>query len=73
MKKTSLRVAVCLVLFVLILNVLSSVKTVSLGENAFPRQIRRPPCVFGRCTGGNFNSRKRASAAMKRVLTKVRN
>lgn len=70
MKKTSLRVTVCLVLFVLTLNFLSSVKTVSLGENAFPRQIRRPPCAYGRCAGGN--SRKRASAAMKRVLTKVR-
>ena len=72
MKKTSLRVTVCLVLFVLILDFFSSVKTVSLGENAFPRQMRRPPCAFARCTNGG-NSRMRASAAMKRVFTKVRN
>ena len=64
MKKASLRITVCLVLFVVMLNFLSSVKTVG---------IRRPPCAFARCTGGNLNSRKRASAVMKRVLTKVRN
>lgn len=74
MKKTSLRVTVCLVLFVLILSFLSSViseRTFRLGQAEFLRQIRRPPCAFSRCTNGNV--RKRAIAAIKRVLTKVRN
>jgi len=69
MKKTSLRVTVCLVLFVLILSFLSSViseRTFRLGQAAFLREIRRPPCAFSRCTNG----KKRAIAAIKRVLTK---
>lgn len=76
MKKTRLRVTICLVLFVLVLNLLSSViseTTFSLDGKAFPRQIRRPACAYGRCTRGNSNSRRRASAAKKREFRKVRN
>ena len=72
MEKTSLRVTVCLVLFVLIVIFLSSAKTAGLGESAF-RGIRRPGCAFGRCTGKNSGKRAFSTAAMERVLTEVRN
>jgi len=67
MEKMSQRVTVCLVLFVLIVKFSSSTKTVGLDESAFLRQIKRPPCAMGRCTGG----KRDFSTEMERVLTKV--